>query len=240
MFIVHWQHQLTERRLNLFSINSFKIFFTILFILLNFVLPIDYALRYIFPNPTHISLWQIFYVSICRVSTASSFLLLLAFPSRRTKLEKKASENSTQPNGKQLEIFEYPRAFNIFTYFSKLNYCIFCVHITVGNYIVTERLAKGESLNLGSIMVSVFIWTMIFALVLNLTIEQPVINIFNLIMNRQRKASESIDEPSPTQIKPKMLWRCKKMVNWYLLKSIKSRPYPFRWYGGKVRIHETL
>lgn len=35
-------------------------------------------------------------------------------------------------------------------------------------------------------------------------------------------------------------WKKKKSEIEYLLKSIKSLPYPWRWYGGKVRIHETL
>lgn len=39
---------------------------------------------------------------------------------------------------------------------------------------------------------------------------------------------------------PKRLATPRMIVVLYLLKSIKRRPQPLRWYGGNVKMHDTL
>lgn len=180
MLVVHWQHSLTKRKINIFQISALKIPFTVFFIVCSFIFPIDYIVRYIFTKASFVTLWQAFYVTINRISCTSVCLVLLGFPSK--------SVTTTVNEGKatKVKVFQYPKAFNIFTYFSKLNYSVFCVHVTIGNYIVAKRILNSDKLGLGSIVCSVFVWTMLAALALNLFIEQPAINIYNYVIKKRK------------------------------------------------------
>lgn len=176
MLLVHLQHNLQRRELNIFDWTSFKIGFSI-FLFLNVLATFaftDYIVRQ--TTPTILAL---FCAEIIKFSNGLVTLIIIGSKSRS---EDTARERLRDHNQFILKIY---------TIGAKLNSCIYLVHVTVAKVILGALIARNHFNSFTYLSLSL-IFSYLAAIVMFLLIEQPIANFYQQLTARRQGKKEKL------------------------------------------------